>query len=528
MRFWIALLCLAAALAASARALAADPPYADVYRWDWFYNYVEVLRQEEITDGHYGWVWTARGLVYVCYYYPSDYAGRAEYVLMMSKAFRLKPDPGGQLPFPDVPPSLLLYDRVPARSWLAAAFQAGFVQGRDDGLFHPRDSMRRDEAVAVLIRALRLADFAASLSPEEAQRLLAPFRDRSFVQRSLVPEIALAVKLRILIGYPDGTLRPAQPLRRSEAAAVIYRSTLFQLTASPNPFTPDGDGVEDETIFTTRTLKNRSLVAWQAFVGTLSGQPLRHFNRWASGSPPSQWRWDGKDDRGIMLAPGTYYYWGWARDQAGNVFTAPMKPISLEERTLRGSVTPAEVEPGGTLTVQATTAGRASAVIASVGGWPTVRLTPAEAPSAAYANSWTGLVHIPLEAGAGPYALELSGLFPDVTRRLILGFAVRPRIVLEPGLRPNPAVAGTRITATAATSPNVERVRVRWPWGAEQELRRAEGGGWTGTAVIPVMLPPGPHDVIFTAEAPRGRKEATLTLVVRRSGLDSVEFVLTD
>ncbi len=506
---------------------AADPPYSDVFRWDWFYNYVEVLRQEEITDGYYGWIWNSRGMIYVCYYSPSSSATRAEYVLMMAKAFRLQPLPDGRLPFSDVPPGLLLYDRIPARPWLAAAHRAGFVTGRDDGRFYPQSPVRRDEAVAVLVRALGLADFAAGLSAEETARLLAPFRDRGLVERSLVPEIALAVKLRILLGYPDGTLRPANYLRRSEAAAVLYRSTLFQLQAAPNPFTPDGDGVGDETTFTARTLKNRSLVRWQAFVGTLAGQPLRTFNRGGSSRPPANWTWDGRDDHGLRLPPGTYYYWGWARDQAGNEFTAPMKPLVLEERTLSASASPAVVEPGGTVTLRALTAGRATAVTASAPGGERVALTPAE-PVSAYANTWTATLPVPLDAQSGVRSLTVTAAFPETARSVPVTFEIRPSISLAPGLDPNPAVAGGRVTATARTSPNVRRVRVRWPWQAEQDLTPDGRGGWRAEAVIPPDFPAAAHPVTFTARAPQGSREVTLTLMVRASGLQSVEFVLTD
>ncbi len=510
----------------TAPALAADPPYSDVFRWDWFYNYVEVLRQEDITDGYYGWIWNSRGMVYVCYYSPSSAMTRAEYVLMMAKAFRLQPAPAGRLPFPDVPPGLLLYDRIPARPWLAAAYEQGFVAGRDDGRFYPQSPIRRDEAVAVLVRALGLGGFAASLPAEERERLLAPFRDHGSVEGSLVPEIALAVKLRILVGYPDGTLRPANYIRRSEAAAVIFRSTLFQLSASPNPFTPDGDGVQDETTFTSRTLKNRSVVSWQAFVGTLAGQPLRTFNRGGSSRPPAGWSWDGRDDAGVRLPPGTYYYWGWARDQAGNQFPAPMKPIVLEERTLSASVNPTVVEPGGAVIVRALTAGRATAVTASA-AWERLTLTPAQ-PPAAYANTWSASLVVPPDASPGIHRLTVAAAFPDTARSLTLSLEVRPLLSLEPGLEPNPAVAGRPVTATARTSPNVERVRVRWPWGSEQDLTPDGHGGWRGQTAIPPAFPAGAHSVTFTAWAPQARKEAAVTLMVRASGLESVEFVLTD
>lgn len=412
---------LALSLVLPARpALAGEPWYRDVPHRHWAYPYIRVLWEEEVTDGYdwRQWLGSPGPRAAIHDYYPDRTITLAEFTLMTGKAFRLSPVTGAQPYFKDVPPTLELYGWIPALPWIEAARLAGIVHGAPGGFLHPDRPTERQQAVAMLVRSLGLAPFAASLSDQEAALHLKTFRDWSQIDRSLFKELALAVKLRIVIGYPDGTLKPSAGLTRAEAATVLYRSALFTLTAAPNPFSPDGDGTDDATAFRTRTLKNRNAVRWQAYVGTAGGRVFRTFNPGDTGVPPSSFPWDGRDDPGRFLAPGIYYYWGWIEDRQGQRFEAVRKPIILEHKTLRGTAAPSVVAPGDPLRIRADTTGRAWRVSAL---WPdggALPLTPVGSPGDDV-NRWRLDWRVPPDAVEGDRTLLLRADYEDGANRQV-------------------------------------------------------------------------------------------------------------
>ncbi len=133
---------------------------------------------------------------------------RAEMVVM---AYRVT-HAGNDAPSPAAPP----YADVPVTAWCAgdvAAASAGgwlpFVAGPD---LSPNQPVTREEAVTILVAALHLPLAPGSLSQ---------FSDAGSVASwALLPMVA-AVKAGYLHGYPDGTLRPAMPIDRAEAAALL-------------------------------------------------------------------------------------------------------------------------------------------------------------------------------------------------------------------------------------------------------------------------------------------------------------------
>lgn len=512
---------------ASPPAAAADPPYCDVPRSHWAFPYIDLLREEEVTDAWITYLWSNGSWVMAYRFWPNTPITRAEFTLMTAKAFRLHPAPNQPQHFADVPPSLRLYDRIPALPWIEAARQAGIIRGSGDGRFYPHDALRRDAAVAILVRSLGLSEFAAALSDEEALAILSRFRDQAAISASLRREVALAAKLRIVVGYPDGTLRPAQEIKRSEAATILYRSALFVLNAAPNPFSPDGDGVGDETSFRTLTLRNRNVTAWEAYVGTYSGEAFRTFNPGGGGSPPPAFAWDGRDDRGHLLPPGTYYYWGWIKDRQGNRYDAVKKPIVLRHRRLTGRLSPEVAAPGDTIAIGAATSGGAWSVVARWPGGSALPLTPT-APGGAEANTWWLLWTVPASATEGDHSLTLEADFGDARRRLTLSYRIVAPVRLSASLAPNPARPGAVVAALAETSPNVEQVTASFPWGATVPLSPSGPGRWRAEVTLPADLAPGSYPVLFSARSRYRTGTQTVNLLVEHNPLEDVQFVITD
>lgn len=108
--------------------------------------------------------------------------------------------------------------------WVAAAHKAGLMHGVTATSFKPYEPIRRDELATVMVRALGLGEAAAALPPGSPAFLDVP-ADSPHSQAA-----AYLKSLDVLRGYeePVGSgrynLRPAEPLKRMHAAAVLARA----------------------------------------------------------------------------------------------------------------------------------------------------------------------------------------------------------------------------------------------------------------------------------------------------------------
>lgn len=519
-----------ASVPGTAAAAPADPWYEDVHTGFWAHGEIRILWEEECADG---WVsvryrWTPRGRRRETYalFRPDDPISRAQYAFLMAKTFRLEPVQAPVPTFGDVPRDFELYGDKPAYGHIQALAARGWVMGTGGGRFLPDDSIERQHAVAILVRSLGLRPFARAMAAE-ADRYLARFPDGRRVDASVKAEMALAIRLGIIIGYDDGTLRPGDRLLRCQAAALMVRSALIDVNADPPRLSPDGDGVEDTAAFTFRTLKNRSTRKWSLSVGNLEGEWYRSFYpAGREGEPPPILTWDGRDDRGRPLPDGTYFYQAWIRDSRGEVWRSALKPITLERRRLSGYLQPLEVFPGDRLGIRAHTTGGARQVTAGTETGP-IDLSPTLPPADVGENDWLGSFRVP-EGPEGPRTVRLLALFAGTSRALDLEYYLRDPLTLTGALDPNPARAGERLRVLAFTSTNVTRVRAELPWGEAVSLREGDPGRWEARARIPPETPDGRHPVVLEATAGTRRRQHTLWLTVEGSALADLTFVLSE
>ncbi|TFH05896.1 MAG: hypothetical protein E4H09_01245, partial [Spirochaetales bacterium] len=77
------------------------------------------------------------------------------------------------------------------------------------------------------------------------------------------------------------------------------------ISASPLPFTPDGDGVNDELVFTLAAASPNRLSRWSVEITDTFGGFVRRFQ--GSGRPPVQVRWDGKGVYGELVQSAQEY-----------------------------------------------------------------------------------------------------------------------------------------------------------------------------------------------------------------------------
>lgn len=535
----------------------------------WAETYVRVLWEEQVADGwFYSYqLWDEYEVrPYTLernYFYPEEFITRGQYAVMLSKVFRLSPYDKLVPSYQDVPPSYTEYGRLSAYPYIEAARLANLIPAGE--YMYPARTLSREEAIAGLVHGLGLSSYAETLSEAEVSFVLAGFYDGSATSPQLRRQVAAAIKLRIVHGYPDRTLRPVSPLKRSEAATLLFRSCLFVIDASPNPFSPDGDTIDDYTVLTTDTLKNRNLTDWNILIVHFQGYPLRTFRPgYFSGTPdcPPPISWDGRDDNGERLPAGTYYYRGWGRDRQGIVYEAVMKPIVIEEKRLQGSLFPFSVKPGRLLHVSAHTTGGAVQVrgeprfesldYVSISPFPSgqsvsVSLQTAASyslaltgqnPAGGTSTRWDITYTVPQSAAEGLYTFRLAAVYPGTTRGLNLYFQVVDHIDLSGLLEPNPALPGQFVAISAWTGTNVSALRAAVPGGEVIDLQRkahepAPGGedyvrAWSGAWLIPADTVPGSYDVILTAIGNTRTRSITLPLLVLEHPLSRVTFVLTD
>jgi flagellar hook assembly protein FlgD len=105
-------------------------------------------------------------------------------------------------------------------------------------------------------------------------------------------------------------------------------ATLLILSASPEAFSPNGDGVQDSVRFGITSRSESGVVQYSLAITDAAGNPVRAFA--GNGSPPSSIVWDGNRDGGGAAPDGPYYARLSATARNGNVSTVTSGRIVLD------------------------------------------------------------------------------------------------------------------------------------------------------------------------------------------------------
>ncbi len=76
----------------------------------------------------------------------------------------------------------------------------------------------------------------------------------------------------------------------------------------PNPFTPNGDGINDEVTFSFNLVRLLEPVNVQVNIYDLSGRPIAQIHTGGSSASNVQIKWDGRESHGQLAPPGIYLY----------------------------------------------------------------------------------------------------------------------------------------------------------------------------------------------------------------------------
>ncbi|WP_025845415.1 S8 family serine peptidase [Paenibacillus ehimensis] len=143
---------------------------------------------------------------------PKEQVTRAQFSAMLVRALGLQA--GAKAPFQDVSPSDWFADDI------AAAYEAGLVNGVEEGRFDPHASISRQDLAVMLSRASSLIQITPKSNPSRK-----PYADASEFAEYAKNSIDAVTKSGLMSGDEiDGTphFHPADPTTREAAATVLY------------------------------------------------------------------------------------------------------------------------------------------------------------------------------------------------------------------------------------------------------------------------------------------------------------------
>ncbi|MDT9722113.1 chitobiase/beta-hexosaminidase C-terminal domain-containing protein [Paenibacillus sp. ClWae2A] len=150
------------------------------------------------------------------HYNPDAAITRAEFAAIMVRALGL-PDQTGSAPFNDVSSSDWYVGAV------AQAQQYGIIQGYEDDMFHPSQTITREEALVILERAMRITGLEAKLPAATVDDALPIFKDAQHISPWANSAIAKGLQAGIITGRATEEFAPKASITRAEVAVIIQR-----------------------------------------------------------------------------------------------------------------------------------------------------------------------------------------------------------------------------------------------------------------------------------------------------------------
>ncbi|HHY11500.1 MAG TPA: hypothetical protein GX529_02605, partial [Firmicutes bacterium] len=476
-----------------------DPWYSDV-RGHWAQEFIYVLWQEGVTDG-FIFQWEDR---ITPYFFPDSDCTRAQFTVLLAKVFCLTPMAPDTPSYPDVPKSYAIYHGKPAWRWIEAARAAGISSTPKGRYFYPGHGMSRQDTVDSLVRCLDLYDYALSMPDQEVSSLLQRFRDGMETRDDRRHSMACAIKLGIIEGYDDRTIRPENVLLRCHAATLVYRSCLIRATANLDVFSPDGDGIDDTVEFSLSYLKNRGISTWNMAIEDSSGNIVYTFNpQGRPGAPPYTLIWNGTGTRGKGVPNGRYYYQAWVKDRKNRQFFSVKKPLDVMGYSLDGSVNPTSCRDDQILTVRAYTTPSAINVRAVFADGKTRHLSPSPGR-----QTWALQLVMGPFLPVGSQQVSVIADFANISRQITLSFTRIDNLWISPSISPNPAGPGQTLEIHCETSPNVSSVTA-YLFGNSIDLRKS-GRLWQAAAAVSLECPEGEYPVVFAGYSGNRKVSSTI------------------
>lgn len=105
---------------------------------------------------------------------------------------------------------------------VGAAYAFGIVSGYEDGAFRPDQAISREEAMAMIARAMKIAGMDTNLADAGVKAQLARFKDKDGVNDWAKKYVAICIKNNIVVGS-NSLLTPDHNITRAETATIMMR-----------------------------------------------------------------------------------------------------------------------------------------------------------------------------------------------------------------------------------------------------------------------------------------------------------------
>jgi hypothetical protein len=145
---------------------------------------------------------------------PDKNITRAEFAAVIVSALGLKPGTGKK-PFNDIC-SAAWYT-----PYIETAYEYGIISGYGDGKFGPMDMITREQAMAMIAKTMKITSLKVEFDDQEAQKLLAGFKDSVNASTWAEYSISECVKSGIVSGKEGKRLAPKDNITRAEVAVMV-------------------------------------------------------------------------------------------------------------------------------------------------------------------------------------------------------------------------------------------------------------------------------------------------------------------
>ncbi len=173
--------------------------FQDMQGYEWAFDAVNELVEKGVISG-----------ITETTFDPDGEITREQLAKMLATAFNLSE--GGDVSYGDVEKDRWSY------KYISAASGFMFIEGDK---FQPTKSVSREETAAAVVKCAGLE------IPDDTRVLDTQFSDGMLVAPSIKKEVAAAYENKLIDGI-DGKLQPITPVRRCDAALMIYRGMLLQ------------------------------------------------------------------------------------------------------------------------------------------------------------------------------------------------------------------------------------------------------------------------------------------------------------
>lgn len=141
---------------------------------------------------------------------PNKSISRAEFITMLDRTLGISPLDSHVAAFRDVPRKSWAF------GWIQAGVELGIANGTEIAAFSPNNSITREEAATLLVRALKIK------TNQNDPQTRASYADASSISGRAASYVMLADQAQLMHGF-DGNFRPREAITRQETAVVLYR-----------------------------------------------------------------------------------------------------------------------------------------------------------------------------------------------------------------------------------------------------------------------------------------------------------------